>query len=179
MRCIIPNLLKNAGVIFLLVGIAGCGFHLRGSVQLPTALSVMTVMDARPATEIASQLRRSLERQGVTLREDASMVLLFQGESFTKRVLSVDTQGRAQEYGLSYQVSFSLRDTQGELWLSVQNVGANRDMRVDPAAVLAAGSEEARLKMDMINDAVNNILRRLQNARPPAGLSSSDQAPAK
>lgn len=107
------------------------------------------------------------------------MVLLLQGESFTKRVLSVDTQGRAQEYGLSYQVSFSLRDTQGELWLSGQNVGANRDMRVDPAAVLAAGSEEARLKMDMINDAVNNILRRLQNARPPAGLSSSDQAPAK
>lgn len=133
----------------------------------------MTVVDARAPTAIAAELRRSLQSQGITLMEDAPMVLLLHGETFGKRVLSVDDQGRAQEYGLSYELRFSLRQVDGELWLSRESVTANRELRFDATAVLATGREEARLRSEMIGDAVNNILRRLQNARPPTDLLST------
>lgn len=133
----------------------------------------MTVLDARAPTAIAAELRRSLQSQGITLMEDAPMVLLLHGETFGKRVLSVDDQGRAQEYGLSYELRFSLRQVDGELWLSRESVTANRELRFDATAVLATGREEARLRSEMIGDAVNNILRRLQNARPPTDLLST------
>lgn len=154
--------------LFAVLLLAACGFHLRGSVQLPPELSEMAVLDAKPATDIAAELRRGLKNTGVQVSDAAPMVLQVGSEQYGKRVLSVDASGRAQEYSLSYMVRFSLRAADGVAWLPEEAVTLTRDLRFDAAAVLATGSEEAQLKDEMRRDAVLQILRRLQHARPPA-----------
>ncbi|MDT8383262.1 MAG: hypothetical protein RRB22_02505, partial [Gammaproteobacteria bacterium] len=104
-------------LLLLLLSISACGFHLRGSVQLPPALSVLALLDAAPATDIAPELGRGLKGAGVRLDASAPMQLQIRAEQYGKRVLSVDASGRAQEYGLSYTVRFSLRTADGVLWL--------------------------------------------------------------
>jgi LPS-assembly lipoprotein len=151
-------------ILFLLL-LTGCGFHLRGAVQLPSELSELTLVDARPATDIAPALRRALQGQGVRLMEGAPLQLQLQAENYGKRVLSVDAAGRAQEYGLSYGVRFGLRAADGVVWLPEETL--TRDLRFDATAVLSTSTEEARLKDDMRRDAVLQILRRLQYAKPP------------
>ena len=151
-----------------MLAFVGCGFHLRGTVELPAAMSVMALEDARPATDIAYELRRGLERQGVTVVEQASMVLQLHKETYSKRVLSVDAAGRAKEYAIGYVVSFSLREKGGSAWLAGESVSVSRDLSFDAKAVLGSGGEEAQLKEEMLRDAVTSILRRLQKARPPA-----------
>lgn len=148
--------------------LTSCGFHLRGTVELSPALSEMTLVDARPATDIAPELRRGLERQGVALIDDAPMTLQLHEDSYDRRVLSVDSAGRPQEYGLSYTVSFSLREADGPFWLAGETVSASRDLSFDADEVLGSGSEETQLKAEMIRDVVNSILRRLQKAQAPA-----------
>ena len=155
-------------LICLLLALASCGFHLRGTVELSSELLEMALIDARPATDIAPELRRGLERQGVTLVDGAPMVLQLHTENYERRVLSVDTAGRAQEYGLSYTVSFSLRETDGSIWLGGESVSVSRDLSFDATAVLSSSSEERQLKAEMIRDAVNSILRRLGRASAPA-----------
>lgn len=159
--------MRSLLTLILLLSLTACGFHLRGSVQLPPELGELTLVDAKPATDVAPELRRALQGQGVRLMEAAPLRLQLAAEHYGKRVLSVDAAGRAQEYGLSYMVRFSLLAADGVAWLPEETVTLTRDLRFDAAAVLATGNEEAQLKGEMRRDAVLQILRRLQYAKPP------------
>jgi LPS-assembly lipoprotein len=152
-------------LIFTLLLLSSCGFHLRGSVDLSPALSEIAVKGA--ITDIAPDLRRALKNAGVQVTDSASMVLQLRAEQYGKRVLSVDSLGRAQEYGLSYTVRFSLKDKKGVAWISEAPVTQTRDLRFDASAVLGTSSEEAQLKTEMRRDAVSQILRQLQYAKAP------------
>jgi len=152
--------------LLLLLSLTACGFHLRGAVQLPPELANMALRDATPATDIASELRRALQNEGIRLTDTAALVLQLKGERYGKRVLSVDSVGRAQEYGLSYSVQFSLQGEGGTFWLEEQAVSLTRDLRFDTTAVLGTDNEEDQLKADMRRDAVLQILQRLQKASP-------------
>ena len=167
--------MRSLLLCMLVFSLTACGFHLRGSVQLPDALTEMAVRDAAPATDIAPELRRALRGEGVRLSETASLVLQIRGEQYGKRVLSVDAAGRAQEYGLSYSVKFALHGEAGTFWLEEQLVTETRDLRFDANAVLGTASEEGQLKDEMRRDAVLQILRRLQRAKAPAKLEANVQ----
>ncbi len=154
----------------LLLSLSACGFHLRGSVQLPPELTEMALRDANPATDILPELRRALKNKNIHINETAPLVLQLKAEQYGKRVLSVDSSGRAQEYGLSYTVRFLLKrkamqDENDTMWLTEQTVTESRDLRFDANAVLGVASEEALLKTEMRRDAVVQILRRLQKAK--------------
>lgn len=159
-----------------LILLASCGFHLRGSVALPPALSVMAVEGA--TTEIAPDLRHALKNAGVRVTDSASMVLKVWAEQYAKRVLSVDSAGRALEYDLSYSVHFSLIekgiDGNGErAWISDTTVTQARDIRFDATAVLGFSSEEEQLNKEMRRDAVAQILRQLRYAKQPVDQPES------
>lgn len=148
--------------------LSACGFHLRGAVELPPALSVMQVQDATPATDIAPELRRALQRQGVTLVEDAghaAPVLQIRSESVDKHVQVVDVTGKVQQYSVRHIVQFSLRGGDGSEWLPLQQIRASRELRFEEAAVLGTGNEEQQLVREMRSDAVARILRLLQSLK--------------
>jgi LPS-assembly lipoprotein len=169
-------------LIFMLLLLTGCGFHLRGAVQLPTGLSEIAVKDAN--TDIAPDLRRAIRSAGILVTDSASMVLQLRTEKYDKRVLSVDTLGRAQEYGLSYTVRFSLKDEgegkSGTTWIAEVPVTQTRDLRFDANAVLGSGNEETELNIEMRRDAVSQILRQLQYAKEPMKqIDKSAEQPVK
>jgi LPS-assembly lipoprotein len=163
MRQLLPISLVLPGLLLL----SGCGFHLRGDVDLPPELLEMALIDAVPATSIAPDLRDALKGKGIKLHNGAPMLLQLRGESYSRRVLSVDSSGRAQEYGLGYTLRFSLQKRGGEVWLPMESIIVTRDLRFDAAAVLGTANEENQLSTEMRRDAVLRILRRLQHAKKP------------
>jgi LPS-assembly lipoprotein len=134
-------------------------------VEFPPALSEIAVKDVSLNSDIAPELRHALENAGVRVSDSAAMVLMVRAEKYDKRVLSVDSIGRALEYGLSYTVRFSLKGEKGSVWISETSITQTRDLRFDAAAVLGTAREEARLKTEMRRDAVSQILRQLQYAQ--------------
>jgi LPS-assembly lipoprotein len=152
-------------LLFTLLLLTSCGFHLRGAVELPSALSEIAVKGIN--TDIAPDLRRAMKNAGVRVIDSAKMVLQLRAEKYHKRVLSVDTLGRAQEYGLSYTVKFSLKNEKGAMWIPEELVTQTRDLRFDATAVLGSANEEAQLNTEMRRDAVFQILRQLQYAKEP------------
>lgn len=127
----------------------------------------MRVVDAGDASDIIYDLRSSLQDRGVKLSETAAMTLRIRGESYSKRVLSVDSLGRATEYGLYYKVRFGLLTKKGAVWIPDELISIQRDLRFESTAVLATSSEETLLQDEMRQDAVMQILRRLEYARAP------------
>lgn len=163
-RLYLASLYFCAGLSLLLL--SACGFHLRGSMPMP--MSEIAVRDAVPSTDIFPELSRALLDVGIQLSDTAPLVLQLQGETTGKRVLSVTAAGKAREYGLRYVLHFSLRHEDGSVWLADEAVEASRDLRFDESAVLSMASEEARLRAEMRREAIEQLIRILQHAQPPA-----------
>lgn len=95
--------------------------------------------------------------------EAATAILTIHNEDFRRRVLSVDSSGRASEYELRLRVAYSLGSADGSLPAKRDEVSLLRDYRFDPASVLSSGKEEEILREEMRRQAVRQILRRLQS----------------
>lgn len=152
-------------LLCLLGLLSACGFHLRGAYQLPAIMGVTQVRAANENSELVRSLKRTLKASDIQLvdREgQAQAILQLSDERQERRVISVDSRGRAREYALSYQISFQLLAPNTELRFEQQTIKLQRDFLFDTEDVLGKGREEATLVRDMQQDIVRLIMLRLQ-----------------
>jgi len=146
--------------------LSGCGFKLRGAYQLPEAMQTTWVEAAQPKSDFIRSLKRGLKSSGVRLVDDMSdnaAVLKIFSEKKSKRIISLDANGRAREYTLIYAVSFSVKALILEFEMPEQTVQIDRDFVFDTEDVLGNSREEAKLYQEMEQDIVRLILLRLQS----------------
>ncbi len=157
-----------AGVASALV-VAGCGFQLRGQANYAFT-SVYVNAPAYP--QFAAELRRSLAGAGSAMlaeKADAAQVTVDVVSVLDdKQVLSLSPGGRVQEYALAKAVVFRVRDRDGREWMPQDEIVVRRAYSYDDTERLAREIQEQRLQREMQSDAVQQIVRRLQAARPPA-----------
>jgi len=156
--------------IFLLLTallLAGCGFHLRGQVVMP--FDTMYLEATNPGTLFVLDLRRSLAINNIELvdaKEDADVVLDIVFEIADKQVLSLGADGRVNEFRLNYRVSLRAYDLKQQDWLPAEEFTQRRDYSYDDTQILAKEAEEALLQKSMRTEMVQQIIRRLGNAKP-------------
>jgi len=138
---------------------------MRGSIDLPEELTEVALAGTRPNGELGVALRNGFARVGgqvVDSGESASSVLVITQDSYSRRVLSVDSIGQANEYELRYTLGFRLDDPGGTNRVVQQSFNLRRQYRYDPNLTLAKADEEARLVREMRQDAARQLLRRLK-----------------
>jgi len=150
-----------------IVLLTSCGFHLRGAYQLPAFMKTTYVQADNQSGELVRSLKRRLKANGIRIVDDvheAAAVFEIQTEILNKRVLSVDSKGRAREYELNYSINFSLLDLarENETTLLQQSLKLEREFLFDTEDVLGKSREEATLVKDMQQDMVRLIMLRLQ-----------------
>ena len=157
-----------AGLLALPV-IGSCGFQLRGT---GTYSFSSAFINAGPFGAFGNELGRALALQGglklLPGPEGAEVMIDIVRVADDKQVLSLSTGGRVQEYELQKAVSVRVRDPAGRVWMSEDNILIRRTFVYDDSQRLAREMEEQRLLRDMQTDAVAQVVRRLQAARPPA-----------
>lgn len=160
--------MKKISTLLLLVVVTGCGFHLRGVYQLPPQMATTMLKVDNMNSELARGLKRSLETSGIIIVDNvvdkkSIAVLRVNKENHSKRVLSVDINGRVREYALHYALTIELSGPTG-LVMPDQTLEMSRDFLFDPEDVLGKSDEEADLLRDMQQDMVRLIMLRLQAA---------------
>jgi len=161
---------QRAGVLLCLLSLlSACGFHLRGAYRLPASMTTTYVESANDNSELVRSLKRALQASDIHLvdsAQQAGAILRLSDERRSKRVISVDSRGRAREYALNYQVSFQLLATatsdEPQQEREQQTLKLERDFLFDAEDVLGKGREEATLIRDMQQDMVRLIMLRLQ-----------------
>lgn len=151
--------------LLVLMLLTSCGFHLRGAYQLPESMEKTFIQAANQNSELLRTLKRNLKASDIIIVDDiqkATAVLKIVSESQQKRILSVDSRGRAREYELSYVIRFSLQANESEFGMEEQVLALEREFLFDTEDVLGKGREEATLIKDMQQDMVRLILLRLQ-----------------
>lgn len=167
-------------VLFAVV-LAGCGFHLRGT--LSGNLPYKTMYIALPETaEVRIWLQRYIKASGSTRiiedeREAKSADAIFQqlNDTRQKTILSVNAQGRVREYRLQLNYSFRVLTPKGQILVPSNEISLTRDISFDDSNVLAKDLEEGLLWRDMNNDLVNQIMRRLSIIKPKDPNQEEDE----
>ena len=152
----------------VLTGLSACGFHLRGMESHTLAVDNVYIQSKQASGPLLRELREALSDADVSLaasREQAEVVLIIAGEQRDRRVLSVGSTGKVQEYELHYAVSFELRDADGEIMLERQQISRLRDFSFSETDVLAKADEEDMLYQDMRRNVVRDILNRLERLK--------------
>ncbi len=148
--------------------LAGCGFRLRGSADVP----FQTLYIPKAVSGIALELKRSIQAatdaKVVDDPKGADALLQFSHETRDREILSLTAAGRVREYRLRYRVGFRVHDGKGGDYVPPSSLELTRDISFNDAQVLAKEAEEELLFRDMQNDMVQQILRRLAAARKPA-----------
>lgn len=146
-----------------LIALPGCGFHLQGVTQLPPELSAVYLEVPDPASDLAFQLRRSLEASGVTVvgrRDQATAVLSMPVENYGRRIKSVSAQNRPTEFEVYYEAEYLL-EADGEVLLPRQEVARARIVPYSERDILGKQQEQSMLRDAMAREIAGVITRRL------------------
>jgi len=144
--------------------IAGCGFHLRGSYQIPPSLSPIHVV-AGQASGLAREIRRSLRISGIAMtemRSEAKAVIRVLHERFDRRVLSVDGRGKVIEFELRFQADFEVEDSSGNLVVPRGRVRLVRSQINPETSTLGQLEEEQWIREDLYRDAGDRVLQQIR-----------------
>jgi LPS-assembly lipoprotein len=156
------------GAVLLSLLLGACGFHLRGEAHYTFETLYLNSPSSQP---LATDLRRSLQGGGsaqiVSSADQAQVILDITTVENNKQILSLSSAGKVSEFLLTKRVLFRVHDKEGNDWLPTSEVLVRRTYTYSDTEALAKVYEEQRLWGDMQDDAVQQIVRRLQSARKP------------
>ena len=148
-----------------LLALAACGFHLKGASPMPFQ-SIYTNINLD--SEFGARLRRTILANQPDLiftdeRLEANVYLHRISESKKLRELSLDADGKVEEYELALLFSFELVDRNGHVLLAPTTLHSVRELPYNDRDVQAEESEIGSTFKDMRNSLIDQILRRISS----------------
>lgn len=155
--------------------LSACGFQLRG--QQNYVFKRLAVSGGSPV--VAARLTRMVQggSDTVVVHSPANAdAILTISEGRGQSTLTLNTQGVAEEYLLTYSMSYSLVGADGAVLIPPSVIALNRAMTYSSKYTTAKQQEAELLFTDMQNDAVDQLTRRLGAVRS-LHPGPSEQAP--
>ena len=164
-----PRVIPHPSSFILLAAamlLASCGFQLRGTAPLPfTSIYVQAPTTSQLAVQIKRAVRASSGTRVAETPGEAEVILQIMNELHERQILSLTGGGRVSEYQLRYRVAFRLTDAKNREHIPASELVLKRDYSFNDEQALAKEAEENLLYRDMRNDAVQQLVRRLQSAQ--------------
>jgi LPS-assembly lipoprotein len=149
------------------LALAGCGFRLRGTADVPFKHVYVQGASAGVALDLRRHINAGTSARVVDDPKLAEAVVELTQERREKHILSLTGAGRVREFQLRYQLVFRVHDGKGAEYVAPTTLLLTRDMSFSDAEVLAKEAEEQLLFRDMQADMVQQMLRRLATAGKP------------
>jgi LPS-assembly lipoprotein len=160
--------------------LSACGWHIRGSVELPKQLSNLYIAATDSKGALITDLRQLLKTNRITLVDkaaDANYSLDILEETKDRHTAGVGGNELSSAYEITLKANYEIRlknsnqVTKGTA-ISVRNFNYNT------AAINSATQEELLLDQEMRRDLAQQILRRLSSvvAKPPSADTKSNKA---
>ncbi|MGZ4970274.1 MAG: LPS-assembly lipoprotein LptE [Methylobacter sp.] len=154
-------LTKKAVIFIAALLLSACGYHLRGAFELPANMkNVYVDGGSGQLREQFSQIMRSSSGQLTDSRKGAGIVIKILSEDFNRRVLSLSTRGKSNEFELDYRLDYELGNAGDAVLLPRQTVEIRREYYNDQQFMIAKDNEEALIRNEMYQQAVHTIVNR-------------------
>lgn len=154
-------------VILTLAGLllaSGCGFHLRGEVDIPDQFNPMFIK-APGGSQVRHSIIQQLQGSQVKLaasQQEARLIVRILSESRGSRVVAVDRNGKALANELHYHVGFDAVTSEGKQLIPPQTFDLVRAYNNPDVEVLGKQLEASLIYEDLIRESGYRILTRLR-----------------
>ena len=155
-------MIHTARVVVLLgiLATAACGFQLR-TWDLTTAFETARI-DAARGVDLHRDLGQALRSAGVRLvTGDADVVVELGEQRNDRRSVSVTSDARTDEYELSMQVKFVVKDVEGNVLIE-RVLRSERVARLDRNSLVGSSEAREQLSEETRSDLVGRMLRTLE-----------------
>ncbi|MBC8944306.1 LPS assembly lipoprotein LptE [Xenorhabdus indica] len=171
-------------IFTLLLGLAvlvtaGCGFHLRGTTQVPKELQTLQLSSSDPYGPLARAVRQQLRLNDVKIVEQASAsvpILKLLGSSENKDTVSVFQDGKAAERQLVLNVDAQVLMPNGSIYPLQARV--DRAFFDNPLEALAKDAENELVQQEMREQAARQLIRQLLTVQSAEQLKSAKKQQA-
>jgi LPS-assembly lipoprotein len=154
------RMMRYVGLMLLALGLAACGFQLRGTEQI--AFKKIHIQGATLSlSRDLVQAFKVNDVEVVSSPDKADIILDLIAERNQKNILSLSGRGLVREFELRYIVEFRTRNASEPIFAAPQAVELRTDLSYNDDALLGKLEEEQRLNADMRKNAVREIIRRL------------------
>lgn len=150
--------------LVLVMALAACGFHLRGTAKVPSALAPLSLScgDDVPGP-VCSGMRERLGLYNL-LAEDGTAPeyrLNLSGYEQARRTSALDDRAAAAEYELSARVAMALTTQDGIPLLADTELNAREFYQADEQQVLAGEREQQGIEGLLQDQLIQQVTRRL------------------
>ena len=164
-----PRTLAFAFLAMVLMSLLhACGFQLRGAVSLSKDMSPVYI-EKNSYFDLAREIKDVLSSNAIKTVDSAksskSQLILSRVDK-SRRVLSVDGDGRAKEYLLTYRVTFEIKRklvSDDKFESRRDTISLSRSLLFEPDAVLAVVNEAEAIYKDIEREVAGLILLKLQS----------------
>lgn len=160
--------------------LAACGFKLKGVTPLPFDTVYTNIAEN---SAFGASMRRAITAASPHTRvvadpaqADARLIQLANNQRL--RELSIDADGRVEEYELNLEFVFQLMDSTGHLILPPTTLRATREIPYDDTMVQAKQSEITAVFQQMQQSMVDRVLRLLSAPDVAAAFADAEKQPA-
>lgn len=157
-------MLRRLTVLLIIIFITGCGFKLRGMVDMPAWLNNIGISVKSAHQELVPLLRENFQSWGVKTTDDptqADYLLIIESDASQQQITSVSASTTPRQYLLTYTVVYSLLKRNGVPVVTSNIVSISRQLTVNNDRILGSDAEESMIYTEMRREAVMQIINRL------------------
>ncbi len=144
--------------------LSGCGFHLRGMIDMPRWLNHIAVIIEQAQRDLGPSLVESLQSYNLTIDSSpasAQYWLIVQHDNLQKNIASISSSTTPRQYELIYTVQFKLMQAKGRDIIPSATISITRQATINSDRILGSNEEEALLIHEMMRDAATQIINRI------------------
>ncbi len=164
-------------IVALCAAMAGCGFHLRGSGELPEGWKVIAVSDAAGKgllnrggdtwydtghEGMRRELVQSLSDAGFSVEAGAPVTIELLDASVRRRAASIDANASAAEYEIIYTVRYRIVGADGAQVVPESTIHADSSYRYNKTAVLGSAEQETIVYEDLRHELARRVVDQLR-----------------
>lgn len=169
MRTLYKHAARLTVVSTMAIGLAACGFQLRGAPPVSSALEPLNLDCQTPVpASVCNSVREQLELGGVELAsgENASYHLKIRNFTRDRRASAITVQAAAAEYTLRHSVDLELISADNVPVIASTRLMTTESYRYDETNVLAKQREEENLQRQLNERLAQQIIFRLAPITP-------------
>lgn len=149
--------------------LVGCGYHLRGSVVLPTELSRLNLEYKSPQGNTTTFQRRvisALADRGINLSTQADGLyhLIITDENLNDYEASISADGIVRQHELRFSIMYQLLSPEGDIISKPTTVSSSQVITINTDLMLASDLERSQTITKLHRDVLNKLLRQIRTS---------------